>query len=915
MIKKALIINGAERTIVVDGTESLAQVLRDRLLLTGCKIGCGEGHCGACNVIVDGKVTRSCITKIAKVPDYAKVETIEGIGTLDDLHPLQAAWVAHGCAQCGFCSPGFIMSAKVLLENNPSPTREEVREWFNKNRNLCRCTGYKPLIDAVMDAAKVLRGEMSKEDLMFLPTDNKIIGTSYARPSGAAKVTGQWNFGADEIKNLPEDTLQIALVQAEVSHANIKGIDCSEAEKMPGVERIITYKDVPGKNRITGLITFPTNKGDGWDRPILCDEKVFQYGDAIAMVCADTVEHAKAAAAAVKVDLEILPAYMSAPEAMAPDAIEIHPGTPNVYYETNCIKGEDTAPIMETAPNVVEVEAYCSRQPHLPIEPDVAYAYTDEEGRVTIHSKSIGIHLHHAMICEGIGVAPEKLRLVQLHAGGTFGYKFSPTTEALVGVAALVTKRPVALNFSMYQMITYTGKRSPGFMNIKLAADEKGKLLALEGDNYIDHGPYSEFGDLLTMRLSQFVGAGMDIRNIRNKSQTVCTNHAYGAAFRGYGAPQSFMGGDIALDVMAAKMGIDPFEFRAMNCYKESEGSTTPNGCKPDVYCLEDLFDLARPKYQASKAYAEELNQTKSEDGKYKYGVGVSLGIYGCGLDGVDSSEAWAQLNADGTVTIYNSWEDHGQGADIGTLTHAHETLRQVGFTPDQIKLVMNDTGLTPNSGPAGGSRSNVMSGNATRVACEMLIDAMKKPDGTFRTYDEMKAQGLALKYEGKWVATGCSDCDMETAQGNPFSVYMYCISLPVVRVEMATGKVKVVKFTMVSDFGTIINKTVVDGQVMGAIAQGIGLALSEDFEDLKKHTTLQKCGIPYPNDVPDDIELIYQTNHPRPLGPYGAAGCGEGPLAAPHPAILNAIYNATGARVTKIPARPEVVKAAIDAL
>ncbi|MCI8275923.1 MAG: molybdopterin-dependent oxidoreductase [Lachnospiraceae bacterium] len=915
MIKKALIINGAERTIVVDGTESLAQVLRDRLLLTGCKIGCGEGHCGACNVIVDGKVTRSCITKIAKVPDYAKVETIEGIGTLDDLHPLQAAWVAHGCAQCGFCSPGFIMSAKVLLENNPSPTREEVREWFNKNRNLCRCTGYKPLIDAVMDAAKVLRGEMSKEDLMFLPTDNKIIGTSYARPSGAAKVTGQWNFGADEIKNLPEDTLQIALVQAEVSHANIKGIDCSEAEKMPGVERIITYKDVPGKNRITGLITFPTNKGDGWDRPILCDEKVFQYGDAIAMVCADTVEHAKAAAAAVKVDLEILPAYMSAPEAMAPDAIEIHPGTPNVYYETNCIKGEDTAPIMETAPNVVEVEAYCSRQPHLPIEPDVAYAYTDEEGRVTIHSKSIGIHLHHAMICEGIGVAPEKLRLVQLHAGGTFGYKFSPTTEALVGVAALVTKRPVALNFSMYQMITYTGKRSPGFMNIKLAADEKGKLLALEGDNYIDHGPYSEFGDLLTMRLSQFVGAGMDIRNIRNKSQTVCTNHAYGAAFRGYGAPQSFMGGDIALDVMAAKMGIDPFEFRAMNCYKESEGSTTPNGCKPDVYCLEDLFDLARPKYQASKAYAEELNQTKSEDGKYKYGVGVSLGIYGCGLDGVDSSEAWAQLNADGTVTIYNSWEDHGQGADIGTLTHAHETLRQAGFTPDQIKLVMNDTGLTPNSGPAGGSRSNVMSGNATRVACEMLIDAMKKPDGTFRTYDEMKAQGLALKYEGKWVATGCSDCDMETAQGNPFSVYMYCISLPVVRVEMATGKVKVVKFTMVSDFGTIINKTVVDGQVMGAIAQGIGLALSEDFEDLKKHTTLQKCGIPYPNDVPDDIELIYQTNHPRPLGPYGAAGCGEGPLAAPHPAILNAIYNATGARVTKIPARPEVVKAAIDAL
>lgn len=196
----------------------------------------------ACNVIMDGKVTRSCITKIAKVHDYAKIETIEGIGTLENLHPLQAAWVAHGCAQCGFCSPGFIMSAKVLLENNVSPTREEVRDWFNKNRNLCRCTGYKPLIDAVMDAAKVMRGEMSKEDLMFRPTDNKIMGTTYARPSGLAKVTGAWDFGADEIQKMPDDTLQIALVQAEVSHALIKGIDTSEAEDMPGVFKVITYK-------------------------------------------------------------------------------------------------------------------------------------------------------------------------------------------------------------------------------------------------------------------------------------------------------------------------------------------------------------------------------------------------------------------------------------------------------------------------------------------------------------------------------------------------------------------------------------------------------------------------------------------------------------------------------------------------
>ena len=909
MIKKVLIINGVERTLVIDGTETLAKVLRERLLLTGCKIGCGQGHCGACNVIVDGKVTRSCITKVAKLRDYAEITTIEGIGTVNNLHPIQVAWMAYGCAQCGFCSPGFIVSAKVLLEQNPNPTREEVRDWFNKNRNLCRCTGYKPLIDATMAAAAVMRGEMTKEDLMFKPTDNEIMGTTYARPSAAMKVTGTWDFGADQALHMPENTLRLALVQAEVSHANIKGVDTSEAEKMPGVFKVITAKDVPGKNRINGLVMLPlNNKCDGWDRPILCDEKVFQYGDAIAIVAADTEEHAREAAKAVKVDLEVLPAYMSAPEALAPDAIEIHPGVPNAYYETNCIKGPDLD--FDSAPNVIEIESYCSRQPHLFLEPDNGYAYIDEDGMLTIHSKSIGLHLHAPMVADGIGVPLDKLRLVQNHTGGTFGYKFSPTNEGLLGVAALVCQRPVSLNFNMYQSITYTGKRSPGFLHIKLAADNDGKVLALWGDNYIDHGPYSEFGDLLTHRLSQFVGAGVDIKTIRNKSTTVFTNHAWGSAFRAYGSPQSFMGSDIAMDVMAAKLGIDPFEFRAMNCYKESADSRTPNGCKPDVYCEEDLFNLARPYYEAAKKRVAEKNA--ASDGKIKYGIGVSLGVYGCGLDNSDASECWATLNPDGTVTLRNCWEDHGQGADIATLTAGHETLRQAGFTPDMIKLEMNDTKLAPNSGPAGGSRSTVMTGSATRVACENLLKAMRKEDGTYRTYDEMVADGIDTKAVGIYTYTASVALDQATSQGDPFPSYMYTIFLPEVAVDTETGKVRVEKFTAVADVGTILNKLAVDGNFYGGLVQGIGLALTEDFEDLKKHTTLAKCGILYPNDVTDDIEVIYQQNHPRPNGPYGASGCGEAPLDAPHPAILNAIYNATGARITRVPALPEVVLEAL---
>lgn len=913
MLKRTFIVNGVARTVLVEEDETLAGFLRERLLLTGCKIGCGQGHCGACNVIVDGKVTRSCITKLSRIRDNAEITTIEGIGTLSDMHPLQVAWMAHGCAQCGFCSPGFIMSAKGLLDQNQNPTREEVRNWFNMNRNLCRCTGYKPLIDAVMDAARVIRGEITKEDLVFKPTGDSIVGTKYIRPSAAQKVTGTWDFGADDALKMPKDTLRLALVQAEVSHALLKGVDTTEAEKMPGVFKIITAKDVPGKNRINGLVMLPlNNKCDGWDRPILCDEKIFQFGDAIAIVAADTEAHARAAAAAVKVDYEELPAYMNAMDAIAEDAIEIHPGTPNAYYETNCIKGPEFD--FDSAPNVVEIESYCSRQPHLAIEPDCGYAYIDEDDMLTIHSKSIGIHLHMPMIADGIGVPMEKLRLVQNHTGGTFGYKFSPTNEALLGVAALVCKRPVSLVFNMYQNITYTGKRSPAFLHIKLAADENGKLLGLWGDNYVDHGPYSEFGDLLTHRLSQFVGAGYHIPSIRNKSQTVFTNHAWGSAFRGYGSPQSFMGSEIAIDVLADQMDMDPFDIRELNCYKESEHSTIPTGYEPDVYCLEEMFQKARPLYEAGKKRVAEKNA--ASDGRYKYGIGVATGVYGSGLDGVDSSQAYAELNADGTVTMYVSWEDHGQGADMGAVVSSHETLREAGFTPDQIRLVMNDTKITPNSGPAGGSRSQVMTGNACRLACENLLAAMKKEDGTYRTYDEMVADGLETKYLGQWVATACADrpIDQATAQGDPFSVYMYTIFLPEVCVDTQTGKVKVEKFTCVADVGTIMNKLLVDGSFYGGLAQGIGLALSENFEDIEKDTSLLKCGIPYPNDVPDDIELHY-VETPRPNGPYGAAGCGEAPLDAPHPAILNAIFNATGARITQVPATPDVVQAALKEL
>jgi len=907
MLKKSLFVNGVKRTVIVDAEITLAQLLRNQLCFTGTKVGCGKGECGTCSVIMNGKVVRSCIVKMKKVPDDAEVITIEGVGTHDNLHPLQLAWMVHGGAQCGFCTPGFIVSAKALLDENVNPTRDDVREWFQKHRNVCRCTGYKQLVDGVMDAARLMRGEITKEDLWFqLKDGDSMLGSAQVRPSAVAKVTGTWDFGADLGLKLPENTLHIKLVQAEVSHANILSIDTSEAEKMPGVFKVITYKDVPGTNRINGL-AFPQNKGNGLERPILNDKKIFQFGDAIAMVLADNPTLAEAAAKMVKVELEILPAYMSAPAAMEEDAIEIHPGTPNVYFETHKVKGEDTKPMMETLPYVVEGDFYVGRQPHLVLEPDVGFAYMDDNGVLNVHSKSIAMHFHHLMTAEGIGIAPDKYVIVQNPTGATFGYKFSPTNEALLGVAALVSKRPVFLEFNMFQQITYTGKRSPFFVHLKMGADKDGKIVAMESDWTVDHGPYSEFGDLLTMRGTQFIGAGYNIPNMRGTGRTVCTNHAWGSAFRSYGSPQSLFASEMIIDLLAEKIGMDPLEYRYLNVYRE--GSTTPTGCAPDVISFPQAIDKIRPHYLEAK---ERVRVKNEQGGAIKYGVGVSLNMYGCGLDGADSSECWVELSESG-VTVGDTWEDHGQGADMGTLTFAYETLRPLGIKPEQIKLVMNDMEFTPNSGPSGGSRQNVVTGNAIKVGCENLLAALKKEDGTYRTYAEMVAEQKPLRYEGKWSAPKTA-CDVDTGLGDPFSTYMYGVLLTEVAVDTTTGKTSVEKMTLVSDCGTVINKLVLEGQLYGGLVQGIGLALSEDFEDLKKHTTLTGCGIPQIKDAPDDMTIIHQET-PRPFGPFGASGAGEMPLSAPHASIISAIYNATGVHIYHLPAYPEKVLAGLKEL
>jgi aldehyde oxidoreductase len=315
-------------------------------------------------------------------------------------------------------------------------------------------------------------------------------------------------------------------------------------------------------------------------------------------------------------------------------------------------------------------------------------------------------------------------------------------------------------------------------------------------------------------------------------------------------------------------------------------------------------MDKIRPKYEEAKKRA-----AAESTAEIKKGVGIAIGVYGAGLDGPDTAETDVELNADGTVTIFNCWEDHGQGADMGTLATAHEALRPLGLSADQIKLVMNDTSICPNSGPAGGSRSQVVVGQSIRVGCQELIKAMTKADGSYRTHAEMVAENIPTKIHGKWSAPA-NDCDAN-GQGKPFCCYMYGVFLSTVAVEVATGKTTVESMDCVADVGTVVNKLVVDGQIYGGMAQGIGLALTEDFEDIKKHSTLAGAGFPYIKQIPDNMEIMY-VESPRPDGPFGASGVGEMPLTAPHCAVVNAIHNACGAWVRHLPALPEKVLAAM---
>jgi len=891
--------------------DTLAETLR-RYGLTGIKVGCNAGQCGACSIILNGELIRSCMKKMKDVEEGAVIETIEGLGTANNLHPLQQAWVTCGAVQCGFCSPGFIVSAKALLDENPAPTREEVRDWFQKHRNICRCTGYKHIVNAVMEAAAVLRGEKTMADITYKQEKGaRIYGTKYPRPAALGKVLGLADYGDDLKHKMPEGTLHVAVIQPKLaSHALIKNVDVSEAEKLPGIVKILTAKDVRGTN-----IIFEPNfnqrsilKGDM--RPIFNGDKINFYGDLVGAVIADTEAHARAAAAAVKVEIEQLPEYTNFIDAAAPDAMRLYDRSPNVYLKQPVIKGEDVRDIIDSSAYSVEGSFYSTREPHMSIEGDTQQAFWDEDGNMTLANKSQSIQWNRESIADGIGIPLDKLRIVENPTGGSFGWSTCAASYAVMGVCLLALDDPNAkltLTMSWPEYQAYSGKRTPAHSNGRMACDENGKITALEFDFGVDHGAYDDISMNLIQSYLRYPGYPYVIPNVRGLVRMAVTNHGFGTSYRGFGSPQAYTLGEALVDMLAEKVGEDPFEFRYKNLGRQ--GDLTISGYPFKEISMEEIYDKMRPIYEEAKARIA----AKPEDDEYQYGIGIASCGFNVTTGNHDMGEVALELNADGTVTAFNTWQDPGQGGDIGTLAHAHECLRPLGLEPDQIKLHLNDSHECPNSGISAASRCHFVVGRATEEAAAKLLDAMRKADGSYRTYAEMTAEGIPTKYFGKNDTTGkVVDLSFNTSQGDPVMSVTYGMELAEVRVDKKTGKTEVLRVVFVSDVGRLGNVLSVEGQAYGGISHTIGFALTENYDDVKKHATMAGAGIPTIKDVPDDIELIFLEKD-RIVGTHGSTGCSELYQSAGHMAVINAINNAIGGRVYTLPASPEKVKAVME--
>lgn len=853
---------------MVSPDKVLLDLLREDLALTGAKQSCDrKGQCGACTVIVNGKAVRSCLRKVVDL-EGADVITVEGLGTPENPHLIQEAYVLSGAIQCGFCTPGMIMATKALLDQNPNPGVAEIKKALA--RNLCRCTGYKKIIDAVILAGRFIRGETTPAKVRGA-LSNKMMGESHPRPSAMLKACGLARFTADFKL---ENALELAVVHSTEHHAIIKSINAEEAKKMPGVAGVMTAEDIKGTNRIRVIVP---------DQPVLCEDKVRMYGDPIAIVAAETREQARAAAAAVKIEYDPLPVMMTPKEAMAEGAYQIHQHSPNLCYSQPQIKG-DAQKALAGSSAVVEAEFSTQMNHQAAVEPEACVAYLEGDGQdaqLIVIGRSINIHAHAAQIKEAVGW--ENVRYKEPFVGGQFGIKATMSSECLAAAAALHFKRPIRYIPSLTESFWLSSKRHPFSMKVKLGAGKDGLLTGYSNEFTVDKGAYFLLGPIVPTRALHMFNGPYNIPDVYGKVNMAYTNNAAGGAARGAGPPQVIFALESAMDMLAEKLNMDPLEFRKINSMKP--GQTRSTGAPVVQWPFPELCDAIKPYFEKAKKEAEEFN---SKGGVIRRGVGIAAHSFGIAEAG-DAGRVFVEMDPDNGITIYAAIADPGEGNDsMLTQIAAH----MLDLPMEKVRLYTRDTDKTVGMGPSAGSRMTYIGGGSLQKAIEKLKQAMDEAGS--RTYEGLVKAGKPTRYEGVKTVPGSDALDPKTGQGDSFESQVHNIQMAEVEVNTETGETRVIKMTTAVDAGPIIHPQNLEGQLEGGMDQGIGYALREEYihGQSKDWITFKFPTI----ETSFEVEFITRET-PRVNGTLGATGIGEMTMVSTAPAVVNAIYNACGAK------------------
>lgn len=546
----SLEVNGRKRRAHAAPGARLLDLLREDLNLTGTKEGCGAGECGTCSVFVDGKLVKSCLMPAAKA-EGARVQTVEGLAQPGTLDTLQRAFHKTGASQCGYCIPGMVMAATSVLRDLPDASREEIME--RMGGNICRCTGYSKIIEAVELARDVAAGRAPVTALEPEVAAESFIGANVRRLDAPSKVAGRLKYAGDMV--MP-DMLHMSVLRSPHAHAEILSIDTSEAEAMEGVACVITAHDVPGKDGFGVFVH---------DQPIMARGKVRHVGEAVAAVAAEDVATARAAAARIKVCYRELPGLFDAAEAMKPGAPVIHDYAPDNLVKHIPIRKGDTEAGFAAADLIIEENFSTQQVEHAYLEPEAGLAYVDADDVVTVLSPSQNITHHRHMLAEIIAKPINKVRFIMSPVGGGFGGKEDMIYQGMLALAAMKTHRPVRLVFTREESIICSAKRHPSRVSYRMGLTREGRITAIEFSMLSDGGAYGMSSEGV-MRKAAILSCGpYEIENLRVDTRAVYTNNTPSGAFRTFGGMQAQFATESMIDIAAEKLGLDPFEIRRIN--------------------------------------------------------------------------------------------------------------------------------------------------------------------------------------------------------------------------------------------------------------------------------------------------------------------------------------------------------------